>query len=228
MQQGKTVAVAAAAAVAAGLVVLRWKNRRRIGHAQGRVEPAARPAEPEDHCAICLEVPEQRCRTQCSHRFCLRCFRAWSQRQVPPTAVARCPLCMSAVTSLTPEFVLPADLSDTRWLWAYNMNATLTVRLRWVRHVADAARFACGGLACCAYVFAGHVWDAAHEAMSSTFAPVPVASDFRLRAASRWLVSAHLLSVIQRVLSPDQERNAGLNEIIASIRPVALTVIATL
>ena len=102
-----------------------------------------------DNCAICLDVPHNRCRTQCGHRFCLGCFRSWCERQVPPTAVVRCPLCMTPVRSLTAEFaVVPASaevLSLTRWLWAYNLDAALATRMRWVQTIADVVRFGFGG-----------------------------------------------------------------------------------
>lgn len=77
------------------------------------------PDEDPDLCAICLEAPSFPVKTQCGHRFCLRCFQSWASRQVPPTSTARCPLCTASVVRLTPELWPTASvdaLARARWL----------------------------------------------------------------------------------------------------------------
>ena len=138
--------------------------------------------------------------------------QSWASRQVPPTSTARCPLCSQQVTRLIPEAWPEASvdaLSRTRWLVGYNLEAALTVKLAWASRALEALRAVTGSLAVGLYVLSGHAWEAAHEAMRYSFSPVPAPWDVRLRASSRWIVSAHVLWGMQRgFMPPDDPRHA--------------------
>ena len=186
--------------------------------------------EEPDPCAICLEPPTEAVRTQCNHRFCLGCFRSWAHRQSPPTSHVRCPLCTTAVLRLVPEFT-PANASaDTlrrlRWLLSYNLEALLTVRLAWITRAFGYVRSAAAATAVTLYVFTGHAWETVQLEMRRSFAPVPTATDCKLRASSRWLVSAHLLSVVQRFIAPPDVRHEQMVELLETLRPIALFSVA--
>ena len=57
-----------------------------------------------------------------------------------------------------------------------------------------------------------YAWEAAHEAMRYSFSPVPAPWDVRLRASSRWIVSAHVLWGMQRgFMPPDDPRHGAPN-----------------
>ena len=221
--------VAAVAAVSAGcgIAYIIWLRRRRreppATNDYAQRQQRSTDADVQDNCAICLEVPNRRCRTSCGHRFCVGCFRSWAERQVPLNATVRCPLCITPVTHLYPEFVSITS-SDRRWLWGYNILARAEVR--WARNILDATKFIIGACSCSLYVFSGHAWEVAQDAMRPSFAPLPTATDAKLRAASRWLVSAHILSMLQRVLSPNDPRNGGMAELLSRLRPVALLCIS--
>lgn len=139
---------------------------------------AAQQDEEEDNCAICLEVPRHPCRTACGHRFCVGCFRTWAERQVPRATAARCPLCVTPVVRLHTEFsgLGPADRG---WVWQYNLLARR--EMQQLQKLVDAVRFALGKSALGLYVFSGHCWEEAQEAMRPSFAPLPRATDTRLR-----------------------------------------------
>lgn len=218
------VVTAGCGVVATVALLFRWSGRRgRQPAAAGLAVAAQRAEEEEDHCAICLEVPSHPCRTSCGHRFCVHCFRSWAERQVPHTPAARCPLCITPVVSLHAEF---GSLGSTErgWVWHYNLLARRETQQ--LRKLVDGVRFAMGKSALALYVFSGHCWEEAQDAMRPSFAPLPRASDTRLRAVCRWLLSAHLLSVVQRFLHPDDPRHEGVAELLAKLRPFALLVIA--
>ena len=224
--------VAATASVAAAAVASYVLFRHRSALRQLVLPPPVQPppVDDEDACAICLERPQEAVKTQCNHRFCLDCFRSWASRQVPPNSTARCPLCTTTVVRLTPEAwpdATSAALDRTRWLVGYNLEATLTVKLAWASRALEAVRSLSGSVAVGLYVLSGHAWEQAHESMRYSFAPVPVPFDVRLRASSRWLVSAHVLWLLQRVFQePDDPRHVQLTMLLARLRPLALLAMA--
>ena len=228
MKSSTAAVIASGAAAASAVAVLIWKRpdlRRRamaVVHGSADQEPPQREGEAEDPCAICLEPPELGVRTQCRHRFCADCFRSWAVRQVPPTSTVRCPLCTTPVLSLKPESVMRGTSAQMRWVLAYNVEAMLSLRLKMVSHWFEVVR-ACGGaIAVGLYVVAGVLWEGAHQAMRYAFPPIPAPIDARIRASSRWLVSAHLMCGIQRFLAPPDERHAHLVGILANMRPITL------
>ena len=230
MRTTVTVTITATITAASAFYLYR-KHRKQIRQLLLPAAVAAPTVEP-DPCAICLEPPEEAVKTQCGHRFCLRCFRSWASRQVPPTSTARCPLCTSQVVRLTPEAWPNASveaLSRTRWLVGYNLEAALTVKLAWASRALEAVRAASGAFAIVLYVLSGHAWESAHDLMRFSFAPVPAPWDVRLRVGvGRWIVSAHILSAVQRFFQPpDDPRHAQLTLLLARIRPVALFLMAT-
>ena len=222
------VAVTSAVGAAAGVTVYILWRRAAYNIEQPAVATGTGQADDEDPdpCAICLEPPHEAVRTQCRHVFCLGCFRSWAQRQTPPTAHVRCPLCTTAVLRLTPEFRSVDANAETmlrmRWLIAYNLEALLTVRLAWVTRAFRFGRSAAAASAVMLYVFTGHAWETVQMQMRNSFAPVPTATDCKLRASSRWLVSAHLLSVVQRIVAPPDERHEQMVELLETLRPLAL------
>ena len=113
-----------------------------------------------------------------------------------------------------------------RWMLSYNLEAILTVRLRWVTQLIRTFKSLAGASAMMLYVFTGECWRSVQEEMRHTFAPVPTAFDAKLRASSRWLVSAHLLSIVQRFLAPADERHVQMVELLETLRPIALFSIA--
>ena len=228
MKSSTAAVIASGAAAASAVAVLIWKRpdlRRRamaVVHGSADQEPPQREGEAEDPCAICLEPPELGVRTQCRHRFCADCFRSWAVRQVPPTSTVRCPLCTTPVLSLKPESVMRGTSAQMRWVLAYNVEAMLSLRLKMVSHWFEVVR-ACGGaIAVGLYVVAGVLWEGAHQAMRYAFPPIPAPIDARIRASSRWLVSAHLMCGIQRILAPPDERHAHLVGLLANMRPITL------
>ena len=192
----------------AGYVLLRW-SRRRAPQLPLAAERAEDPAdaggareeeEEEDHCAICLEVPQRRCRTACGHRFCVGCFRAWADRQVPYSVTARCPLCVTPVVCLHAEFA-GLGPAERCWVWQYNLLAR--PEMLWARKVVDGLRFALGACACMLYVFSGHVTTRSpHRAARSPHAPTPCAPARPIFALPPWRLPLRSPSLPWTLLSP--------------------------
>ena len=72
------------------------------------------------------------------------------------------------------------------------------------------------------YVFTGHAWETVQLETRRSFAPVPTATDCKLRASSRWLVSAHLLSIVQRAIAPPDVQHEQMVDLLETLRPIAL------
>ena len=114
-----------------------------------------------------------------------------------------------------------------RWLVSYNLEAVLTVRLKWASRLLSWAKNLSGSVAIMLYTLGGATWEQAWDAMRYTFAPVPMPTDARLRGLARWFVSAHFLYTIQRVMHPaDVVRARELGQLIDTLRPFALIVIS--
>ena len=131
---------------------------------------------------------------------------------------------------LTPEdwpVASVESLSRRRWLVGYNLEAVLTIKLKWASTVLEGVRGGVGSLAVTLYVLSGHAWEMVQKEMRGSFAQPPNPKDGWLRASCRWLAYSQLLWMLQHtVLDVNDPRQIQLTLLLAQMRPIALLLIA--
>jgi len=189
-QKGRLV-LAGIGAAGIGAYVL-WQ--RCFGRAEQ--QEAAMREDEEDNCAICLEVPQFACRTQCGHRFCTRCFLSWARKQPGYSAtgvrpgLARCPLCTASVTRLRALFSVHEGPRQFREVVVYNRSSWMH---RWWGVLLLGTKFAssaCRLSLLTAYSAGLVLWDYARDVLKPTLVQLPVPCDAKYRLVSGFLCSA--------------------------------------
>jgi len=177
-----------------------WWRRRKNTSARGGAANTFE-ADADDPCAICLDVPQLPCRTQCGHCFCTQCFMAWWRQQPGSveglhSGLARCPLCTADVTHLTPHFPAAEDGPAFRSVVQYNRGVWWALRGKHIAAAMHAVRAAGTHAALAAYAVGHFAWEFARLEMGNSFVALPRPHDERWRFCSAWLVISNCCALV--------------------------------